>query len=154
MWIKFLNNFTFFLKKNNFMTHFYRCGSTVSRLQSNYEESVNFYHSIPRSSWYSFNRPRKDERLNWTRSQPVVLNPGLLDWESSPLTARPFPNNHFFKKMEYFKFHMDSLHLTFTKIWQTFTHTKQSQKVRCFLYTVILIFTSNFNCRLQRYMKS
>ena len=113
-----------------------------------------FYHLVPRSSWYSFNRPQKDERLSWPRSHPVVLNPGPLDWESSALTARPFPNNHFLKKLKYFKFHMDSLHLKLTKIWQTFTHTKESQQTRCFLYAAILIFTCNHIFTLRRYMKS
>ena len=37
-----------------------------------------FYQQVPRNSWYSFDRPRKDERL----SQPLV-------WESSALTTRP-----------------------------------------------------------------
>ena len=44
-----------------------------------------FYHSVPRNSWYSFYRPRKDERLSRPWSHPVVLNTGLLDWESSTL---------------------------------------------------------------------
>ena len=47
-----------------------------------------FYHSVPRNSWYSFYQPRKDERLSWPWSHPVVLNMGLLDWESSALTTR------------------------------------------------------------------
>ena len=111
-----------------------------------------FYHSVARSSWYSFNQPQKDERLRWPQSHPEVLNPGPLDWESSTLTARSFPKQSSLKKLKYFKFHMDSLHLKFTKIWQTFTHTKESQKT-CFLYAVILIFTSNHICTLQRYMK-
>ena len=40
---------------------------------------ITFYHSVPRSSWYSFDRPRADERLSWTWSHLVVLNPGPLD---------------------------------------------------------------------------
>ena len=48
-----------------------------------------FYHSVPRNSWYSFYRPRKDERLSRPWSHPVVLNTGPLDWESSALTTRP-----------------------------------------------------------------
>ena len=48
-----------------------------------------FYHSVLRSSWYSFNRPQKDERPSWSWSFLVVLNPGPLDWESSALTTRP-----------------------------------------------------------------
>ena len=33
-----------------------------------------FYHLVPRYSWYSFYRPRKDERLSRPWSHPVVLN--------------------------------------------------------------------------------
>ena len=46
-----------------------------------------FYNSLPRSFWYSFNRSRKDERMSLPWSHPAVLNPGLLDWESSALIA-------------------------------------------------------------------
>ena len=49
----------------------------------------NFYHSVPRNSWCSFYRPRKDERLSRPWSHPVVLIMGPLDWESSALTSRP-----------------------------------------------------------------
>ena len=48
-----------------------------------------FYHLVPRSSWYSFYQPWKDERLSQPWSHPVVLNTGPLDWESSALTTRP-----------------------------------------------------------------
>ena len=48
-----------------------------------------FYQSVPRNSWYSFYRPWKDERLSRPWSHLVVLNTGLLDWESSALTTRP-----------------------------------------------------------------
>ena len=48
-----------------------------------------FYRSVPRNSWYSFYQPRKDERLSRPWSHPVVLNTGLLDWETSALTTRP-----------------------------------------------------------------
>ena len=41
-----------------------------------------FYHSVPRNSWYSFYRPRKDKRLSRPWSHPVVLSTGPLDWES------------------------------------------------------------------------
>ena len=40
-------------------------------------------------SWYSFDQPQKDERLNSPWSQPIVLNLGPLDWESSTLTTGP-----------------------------------------------------------------
>ena len=43
-----------------------------------------FYHYFPRNLWYSFNEPQKDERLSRSWSHPMVLNMGLLDWESSP----------------------------------------------------------------------
>ena len=56
--------------------------SATSRTQS------TFYHLVPRYSWYSFYRPRKDERLSWPWSQPVVLNTGPLDWKSNALTTR------------------------------------------------------------------
>ena len=49
----------------------------------------NFYHSVPRNSWYSFHRPRKDERLSRPWSHPVVSNTGSRDWQSSALTTRP-----------------------------------------------------------------
>ena len=52
-------------------------------------KQFTFYHSVPRNSWYSFYRPRKDERLSRPWSHPVVLNTALLDWESSALTTRP-----------------------------------------------------------------
>ena len=48
---------------------------------------------LPGNSWYSFYRPRKDERLSRPWSHPVVLNTGPLDWESSALTTRPLLQN-------------------------------------------------------------
>ena len=48
-----------------------------------------FYHSATRTSWYLFNRLRKNERLSWPWSHPAVLNLGSLDWQSSTLTTRP-----------------------------------------------------------------
>ena len=47
-----------------------------------------FKHSVPMSSWYSFDRPRKDERLSWLWIHPGVLSRKPLDWESSALTTR------------------------------------------------------------------
>ena len=47
-----------------------------------------FYHKVPRNSWYSFDRPRMDERLSRPWSDPMVLITGPLDWESSALTTR------------------------------------------------------------------
>ena len=51
-----------------------------------FEEAVYFLPQVPRNSWYSFHRPRKDERLIRPWSDPAVLNTGPLDWESSALT--------------------------------------------------------------------
>ena len=48
----------------------------------------SFYHWVPRSSWYSFDWPGKDERLSRPWTHPMVLNLGPLDWESSALTTR------------------------------------------------------------------
>ena len=50
---------------------------------SHFEEAVYFLPVISRNSWYSFHRPRKDERLSQPYSHPVVLNTGPLDLESS-----------------------------------------------------------------------
>ena len=54
-----------------------------------------FYHSLPRNSWYSFYRPRKDEGLSRPWSHPVVLSTGPLDWEFSILTTRPAETSGF-----------------------------------------------------------
>ena len=73
----------------NLMTPFYGWGSTVSRLQSHYEETVYF---LPFSSqeilvlnWLT---SEKDEKLSWPWSLPVVLKPGPMEYESSTLTTR------------------------------------------------------------------
>ena len=47
-----------------------------------------YYHLFRRSSWYSTDRPWKDERLSWPWSRPVALILEPLDWESSALTNR------------------------------------------------------------------
>ena len=49
------------------MTPFYGRGSTVSGLQSYYEDTVYFLpfnSQVSRRSWYSIDRPRKDEMLS------------------------------------------------------------------------------------------
>ena len=43
---------------------------------------------VTTSFWYSFDRPRKDQRLIQPWSQPVISNLGPLHWESSALTTR------------------------------------------------------------------
>ena len=80
------------IKNFNFMATFYGWGSAVSRLHSHYEETVSFLRfsfQISRSSWYSIDCPRKDEKLSWPCSHPVVSNLGPPDWESNTLRTRP-----------------------------------------------------------------
>ena len=67
----------FFLK--NFIAPFCGWGSTASRLQRHYEETVYFLPLVPRNFWYSFDRSRKDERLSRLWSQLVDLNTEPLD---------------------------------------------------------------------------
>ena len=69
------------------------CSSTVSRLQSHNEETIYLLPPSTQVSLYSFDRPRKEERLSQPLSHPVVLNPGRLDFESRFLTIRPL--HHF-----------------------------------------------------------
>ena len=71
----------------HFMPPFYGCGSTGLKAKEPLQGKSSLF--FPRSSWYSFYRPRKDERLSWLWSHPEVLNLGPLDWESSSLTATP-----------------------------------------------------------------
>ena len=44
---------------------------------------------VPRRSWYSFDRPWKDERLSLPWSYLVALNLGPLNWESCTLNYCP-----------------------------------------------------------------
>ena len=64
-------------------------GFNCLKVTATSSRQFTFYHSVPRNFWYSFYRPRKDERLSQPWSHPVVLNTELLDWEPSTLTARP-----------------------------------------------------------------
>ena len=48
-----------------------------------------FYHQVPRNPWRLFDQIRKDERLSQPWRDPMILNTGHLDWESSALTTRP-----------------------------------------------------------------
>ena len=90
--LKSLHGFYF---KKNFMASFIDDVQLSQGYRTTPRRQFTLYPSVPRSSWYSFNRPRKDEKLSWPRNHPVVLNLGTLDLESSTLTTRPFPNNHF-----------------------------------------------------------
>ena len=55
----------------------FNCLKATETLQGG---SLLFYHEVPRNFWYSFDRPRKDERLSRPWSHLVVLNTGPLDW--------------------------------------------------------------------------
>ena len=48
---------------------------------------LTFYPSVPRSSWHSIDQPRKDERLSWPWSQPVVFSPKLNIFSSEKFTT-------------------------------------------------------------------
>ena len=86
------------------MAPFYEWGSTASRLRTaTSRRQFTFYHSVPRNSWYSFYRPRKDERLSRPWSHPVVLNMGPLDWENSALTTRPLLHTRHFPILSFSK---------------------------------------------------
>ena len=77
--------------------------------QSNFEEAVYFLPPLsPRNSWYSLQRPRKDERLSQPWSHPVVLNTGPLDWESSALTTRSRRFKRFFDAFVFGKIYFQS----------------------------------------------
>ena len=77
------------LKKTKLYGSFLWIGFNCLKATVTSRRQFTFYHSVPRNSWYSFYRPQKDERLSRPWSHPVVLNTGLLDWESSALTTRP-----------------------------------------------------------------
>ena len=127
VWIKCLHNFT--LKKYKLYGPFFMDRVQLSQgYRATTRRQFTFYHSVTRSSWYSFNQSRKDERLSSLRSHSVVLSPEHLDLESSTLTTRLYTNSHFLKKLKYFKFYIDSLYLKFTKIWQTLLTQKNHKK--------------------------
>ena len=53
-----------------------------------------FYHSVPRNSWYSFYRPRKDKRLSRPWSHPVVLSTGpLIENPEATFLWKSYPEN-------------------------------------------------------------
>ena len=73
----------------NFMAPFFMDGVQLPQgYTATSRRQFTFYHSVPRNFWYSFYRPRKDERLGQPWSHPVVLNTGPLDWQSSTLITR------------------------------------------------------------------
>ena len=64
-------------------SHFEEAGSTKLP-----EIPPSRYHQVPRNSWYSFYRPRKDERLNRPWNHRVVLDRESLEWETSAVSTR------------------------------------------------------------------
>ena len=49
-------------------------GINCLKARATSRRQFTFYHLVPRYSWHSFYRPRKDERLTWPWSHPVVLS--------------------------------------------------------------------------------
>ena len=91
-----LQYFTKEISSSNFMSlkkklydPFLWIGFNCLKATATSRRQFTFYLSVPRNPWYSFYRPRKDERLSRPWSHPVVLNTGSLDWESSALTTWP-----------------------------------------------------------------
>ena len=65
-----------FFSKKSFMGSFYGLISTTNFTM---RWQFTFYQLVPISSWYPFDRPRKDERLRQTGSHPVIFNLETLD---------------------------------------------------------------------------
>ena len=86
---KFKGWVSFKLQNKNFMALFFWMGFNCLKATATSRRQFAFYHSVPTNSWYSFYRPRKNERLSQPWSYLVVLNAGPLDWESSALTTGP-----------------------------------------------------------------
>ena len=72
----------FFFKKKDFIAPFYEWGSTASRLEPLWGGSLLITTKLPEISGTRFYRPRKDERLSWPWSHPLVLNTG--PWIRNP----------------------------------------------------------------------
>ena len=53
-------------------------GVLLSQCYNHYKETVYFFPLAPRKSWYSFDRPQKDERLSQPWSHRMVLNLGKI----------------------------------------------------------------------------
>ena len=53
-------------------------------------KQFTFYHLVHRNFWYSFDRPRKEEKAESTLEPPSSFEHRTLDWESSTLTTRPY----------------------------------------------------------------
>ena len=58
-------------KIKNIMSPFYGRCATVSRLQSHLRYSLHAFYQVPMNSWYSFDQPRKDQRLRLPWRHPI-----------------------------------------------------------------------------------
>ena len=67
-----------------FLTAFRQGGGRVGGTT---RSQVTFHHLDPRNSWYSLDRPQKDEKLRRPWRHPAVLIMEPLDSESSALTT-------------------------------------------------------------------
>ena len=74
--------------KKHYSPHFMDSRLQTQSYRATLRRQFTFYHLVSRNYWYSFDRPRKDERLNWTWSHPGVLKTGTLDCQSRALTTR------------------------------------------------------------------
>ena len=72
----------------NFMVPFLWLVFNCLKASATSRRQFTFYHLVPRYSWYSFYRPRKNEELSRPWSHPLVLNMESLDSKSSILTTR------------------------------------------------------------------
>ena len=64
-------------------------GFNCLKARATLRRQFTLQQKVPRNSWHSFYQPQNDERLRRPWIRPMVLNTGLLDWESSTLTTRP-----------------------------------------------------------------
>ena len=73
-----------------------KCYDPILRVGFNYLKAteplrgqLTFNNHVPRKSWHSFDRSRKEERLSQPRRHPVALNWEALTLKSSALNTRP-----------------------------------------------------------------
>ena len=116
------------------MASFLRMGFNSLKAAATSRRQFTFYHSVPRNSWYSFYRPRKDERLSRPWSHPVVLNTGPLDWKSSALIAAYFTQSEFAPILQDFHLRNALFHQHSVPIHTDFI--PQSEKRQTNLYNI------------------
>ena len=81
--------FYFIHVSKTFVVTFYGWGSTASRLQSHFEETLYFLPFSSQDLLVLVESTSGGWRLSQPWSYPVVLNLGPLDWESTAITTRP-----------------------------------------------------------------